>query len=179
MDNFIFYLCVIVTVYAIEVVARRVVFYIEGQIATRRAAKQSDAILCRNLQYSKKRHIIGLFFSILMVYVWSSCADLFWSQEDIWVIILWGMAGVVWALNIMIDLAGIFQSEYAYLTEDGIMASYDVMKWEKCTFSWEQRGQEKLPVIVQVYPGKEKNPHRFQILSHVERAHEIIDKRMQ
>ena len=94
MDNFIFCLCVIVTLYTIGVIARRAVFYIQGQIATRRAAKQSNAILCRNLQYSKKRHIIGLFFSILMVYVWSSCADLFWSQEDIWVIILWGMAGV-------------------------------------------------------------------------------------
>lgn len=179
MDNFLFYLCVIVTVYAIEVVARRVVFFIEGQIATRRAAKQSDAILCRNLQYSKKRHIIGLFFSVLMMYLWSGCNDLFWSLGGIRWIILWGMMCVVFALCIMIDLAGIFQSEYAYLTEDGIMASYDVMKWEKCTFTWEQRGQEKLPAIVQVYPRKEKNPHRFQIVSDVERAHEIIDKRMQ
>lgn len=70
-----------------------------------------------------------------MMYLWSGCNDLFWSLGGTRWIILWGMTCVVLALCIMIDLAGIFQSEYAYLTEDGIMASYDVMKWEKCTFS--------------------------------------------
>ena len=148
---------------------------IPGLRAMNKARKDPDAIIAKTLLYNLKQYIFRVVFLMFFWYLIARVFRFIMLLDDVWTLGIYIGVYVVFILDIVSYVTMIFHDRYSYLTEEGVMTSVAVLRWEKFDFPWQQPANGELSQVLMVSTPKDNVPYRFEF-SRVDckRAHEIV-----
>lgn len=146
-----------------------------GLRAMNKARKDPDTIIAKTLLYNLKQYIFHVVFLMFFWYLIARVFRFIMLLDDVWTLGIYIGVYVVFILDIVSYVIMIFHDRYSYLTEEGVMTSVAILRWEKFDFAWQQPANGELSQVLMVFTPKDNVPYRFEF-SRVDckRAHEIV-----